>query len=143
MDTPEPEYRKSLRNTAARLAGVAARLEATLVLHDEQGKDYTVPLGSSWQPLPGRKGVQIFHIPNPSGEPGLFMTAFCAEPGSEYTGSRIDESRLLVLLEGLMDFNGKPLSPGNVVWIEPGQPTTWHTEPGALGVVRYDSPNPL
>ncbi|GAB3303756.1 hypothetical protein [Hymenobacter tenuis] len=139
---PEPEYRRSLRATAAKLEGIGSRLEATLCLHGDDGQDYVVPLSSAWQPLPGRPGVQVFHIPDPSGAPGLYMTAFAVEEGSAYSGSRMDESRLLVLMEGLIECNGHAYKPGEVFWIGPNESTSWHAPLVCLGVVRYNVPSP-
>lgn len=142
-DLPEPDYRQSLRNTATKLDGLATRLEATLTMHNAQGGlPVVAPLGSRWQPLPGREGVRIFHVPDPCGAPGLFLTVCVTEPGAHYEGSVIDESRLLGLLEGELEHNGTVYTPGQFLWVAPGEPSTWAAEHGALVVVRYSVPPP-
>jgi hypothetical protein len=138
-NTPEPAFRASLRQTAASLEEQAARV-SQLTLHDEDGQDYAVPLAAAWLPLPGRAGVQVYHIPAPGGEPGLFMTVFSVAPGSEYSGAHLDESRLVGLLSGDLECNGQTYRPGQFLWLAPGEPTNWRVRAGALGCVLYDVP---
>lgn len=139
-----PETTTATRLRAVYQAHRTLREEiATLRQYDADGQSYEVPLGSTWQPLPGRAGVQVYHIPNPDGTGGLYLMAFSVEPGASYAGSRIAESRLVELVSGELTCNGQQLRPGNAMWLAPHEATTWHTDPGALGVVRYDLPNPL
>jgi hypothetical protein len=138
-DLPEPSTSERLSRLVTQQRAVRQQL-ATLTLHDEAGHDYEVPLASAWLPLPGRDGVQMFHIPAPSGELGLFMTVFSVAPGSEYSGSQLDESRLVGLLSGDLECNGQTYRPGQFLWLAPGEPTNWKVRAGALGCVLYDVP---
>lgn len=142
MPNQDSPHRQAFRDIAAALDGQMERM-ATLTLRDEKtGLAVVAPLGSRWQPLPGRDGVRIFHVPDPSGAPGLYLTVCVTEPGAHYSGSVIDESRLLALMEGQLQHNGTLYTPGQVVWIAPGEPSTWAAEFGALAVIRYNVPPP-
>jgi hypothetical protein len=145
--TPEPPHRRELASLLAQQKQTAAdvsTIHATLTLRDLDGNVSAVaPLGNGvWQPLAGREGVDIYHVPNPSGEPGLFMTVACTRPGAHYEGSVLDESRLLAIIEGDLRHNGLDCRPGRVIWVAPGEPSTWSSEHGCLAVVRYDVPPP-
>lgn len=116
------------------------RALATLRQADGDGPEYDVPLGECWQPLPGRAGVQLYHVPHPSGVPGLFLTIFCAAPGAHYTASHLHQSRLVAVLDGDLACNDQRHAPGSVFWLAPGEPTTWRTQAGAVGATLYDVP---
>jgi hypothetical protein len=142
--TPEPPHRRQLAELLAQQQQATAAVnEVRLTMTDDSGLPVVAPLGShKWQPLAGREGVQIYHVPDPSGAPGLFLTVCVTEPGSQYQGSRIDESRLLGLLEGELELNGRRYTPGQFLWLAPGEPSSWRSQIGSLCVVRYDVPPP-
>ena len=124
------------------MATLATRM-ATLVIHDEKnGTDVTAPVGNSWQPLVGRPGVEVFHVPNPSGAGGLFLSVCRIAPGSGFDQSSIDQSQLVTLLAGDVTVNGRTYTPGQCMWFAPGEPTSWSVQAGYLGVVFYDAPPP-
>lgn len=140
--TPEPPHRQELRDIAATVDRQIAKLDAVLTLHDASGQKNAVPLTATWQPLAGRPGVQIYHVPNPAGTADLFLTAFAVTPGSEYVGGQLDESQLVGLLAGALECNGQHYQPGQFLWLAPNESTNWRTEDGAFGVVLYNSPLP-
>ena len=103
---------------------------------------HEIPRDSKWQPLPGRDGVQFFHVPAAGGGKELHAAHFDTLAGASYTGSVLDCSRLIVLSHGTLRCNGRALAPGRSCWLAAGEPTTWHSPDGCQGVVFYDAPNP-
>ena len=136
-------------STAARLLAihfsqsVIKEQLATLHQTDADGSEYDVTLTSAcWTVVPGRPGVRLFAIPHPLGYERLWMTAFYVAPNSEYTGSHIPERRLVTVLEGDLDCNGRHYGPGESLTIEAHESTSWRVMTGAAGVTLYDSPAP-
>lgn len=141
----DPGLNARLRLIGSRLDDVDQHIStqlALLTMHGADGIDIIAPLGSKWQPLPGREGVLVYHVFHPDRPGALFVTVSLSAPGSYYTGSRIDESRLVGVLEGEIDFDGQPLGAGQFVWIAPKKATSWRSDQGATCVVRYHAPDP-
>ena len=142
---PDPPFRRELVQILADRRELAEEI-AVLVMHDANGLDVVAPLGPVWQPLPGRDKVRVYHIPNPSGAPGLFAMLALTEPGAHYAGSSVDASRLVGVAEGGLTMNDTPLTAGQAIWVPGGTRTRWSSPDGALCVVRYypaGTPNPL
>lgn len=136
---PPPNYphQNLLRAVAAQLADQEQRL-AVLVMHDRNGGlDIIARLGSKWQPLPGREGIEVFHVAHPDRPGELFVTISITAPGSSYCGSRISEGRLIGVLEGDMMLGGVAMPAGTFAWVPGESPTSWSCEAGAVCVVRY------
>jgi hypothetical protein len=139
LEMPEPPYRQDFRQIASDLDRQFARL-TTLTLHRADGPDVVAALAPAWQVLEGRPGVKLFHVPHPSGAPGLFMTVCAIDPGTEFEGTSIDHSQLVALLAGDLECNGQTYRPGQFLWLAPGEPANWKVRAGYLGAVLYDVP---
>ena len=110
-----------------------------LVFHGGPLDDrFTIPRETIWQPLPGRDGVTFFNVPADDGGADLYAAHFCTAAGASYSGSLLDCSRLLVVSEGLLLCNGHIVRPGESVWLDSGEPTSWHSTIGCRGAVFYN-----
>jgi hypothetical protein len=140
--SPEPSTGERLRAIRVQQSSIREQL-TTLHQTDSDGREYDIKLTTSqWSVIPGRPGVMLFAIPHPLGQPGLWMAAFYVSPNSEYTGSHIAERRLVTVLEGELDCNGRLYGPGQSLTIAPHESTTWKVVAGAAGVTLYDTPAP-
>lgn len=116
---------------------------ATITMHDPHGgPDIVAEMGPSWQDLPSHKGVRVYHVPDPDDPGVLHATMFKVAPGSHYEGSVIDDSQLIGILKGGIRLDNKLYLAGQMLWLAPGQPTSWSCEHGATGVVQYNVPPP-
>lgn len=136
---PEPSTSDRLSRIVSDQRAVRQRL-TSLVLHTPGEPDLVAPLSASWQLLAGRPGVQIFHVPAPTGEPGLFLSICAIAPGTEFSGTTIDQSQLIGLLSGDLECNGRTYRAGQFLWLAPGEPADWKVRAGYLGAVLYDVP---
>lgn len=142
MQSPEPTTVDRLRAVLATAKSTGEQL-TTLHQTDADGREYDVALNrNEWNVVPGRPGVLLYAIPHPLGRPGLWMAAFYVAPNSEYTGSHIAERRLVTVLEGELECNGRTYGPGQCLTIAPRESTTWRVVAGAAGVTLYDVPAP-
>ena len=142
MLTPEID---NLSRYRAILATSVKTREAltTLHQHDADGREYDLTLlPSEWNVVPGRPGLLLYVIPHPLGGKSLWMTAFYVAPHATYTGSHINERRLISVLEGEITCNGRTFGPGQSMLIEPRQSTDWVAHSGASGVVLYEIVEP-
>ena len=136
---PESSTSDRLSRIASEQRAVRQHL-ATLTMHTLDEGDVVAPLSASWQLLAGRPGVQIFHVPNPSGEAGLFLSICPIAPGTEFSGTAIDQSQLVGLMSGDLECNGRTYRAGQFLWLAPGEPANWKVRAGYLGAVLYDVP---
>lgn len=137
--TPEPPHRAMLRRTSQALNEVENRL-ARLVIHESDGSDIEAPLAAAWQPLAGRPGVEIYHVPHPDGATGLYLAICRIAPGTSFEGSHIDQAQLVALLDGDLDCNGHRYRRGEFLWLAPGEPADWTVHAGFLAAILYDVP---
>lgn len=146
LGTPEPPHRRELAallSQQQQATAAVTTMRATLHQTDADGREYDVHLmPKEWSVIPGRPGVLLFVIPHPTGRPGLWMAAFYVEPHSEYTGSSLAERRVVTVLEGELDCNGRLYQQGQTLVIEPHEATTWCVTAGAAGVTLYETVSP-
>ena len=132
-------------DTAGRLRAIYATSRETretlTTLHqvDADGREYDLNLEpKTWNVVNGRPGMLLFLIPHPLGKKGLWMAAFYVAAGSHYTGSSLNERRIVTVMEGEITCNGKEYGPGQSLTIAPNERTTWTAPYGASGVTLYE-----
>jgi hypothetical protein len=137
---PIPEIDMAGRLRAIYATSLQTR-ETLTTLHqvDADGREYDLKLEpQTWNVINGRPGLLLFLIPHPLGKKGLWMAAFYVAAGSNYTGSSLNERRIVTVMEGEIDCNGQHYGPGESMSIAPHEATTWRTPSGAAGVTLYE-----
>ena len=137
---PIPEINTLDRYRAILAKSVKTREDLT-TLHqvDSDGREYDLSLAANeWNVVAGRPGLLLYVIPHPMGSKQLWMTAFYVAPNSSYTGSHINQRRIITVLEGEITCNGQHYGPGESMTIEPQQSTDWNARSGATGVTLYE-----
>lgn len=131
-------------NTVDRLRAVLSTTiqtrEVLTTIHqvDSDGHEYDLNMEPNvWNTVAGRPGMLLYMIPHPMGRKGLWMAAFSVAPGSSYTGSSLNEKRIVTVMEGYVLCNGHRYNPGESMTIEPHERTNWVAPLGSNGVTLY------
>lgn len=136
---PIPEI-NTVDRLRAILSSAAETLEILTTIHqvDADGKEYDLDLEpNAWNIVAGRPGMRLYLIPHPLKRKGLWMAAYYVAAGSTYTGSSLNERRIVTVMEGHISCNGNIYGPGDSMSIAPHERTTWSAPMGAAGVTLY------
>ena len=127
-----------LHNLAARTSQQVAQLTA-LHLRPAQGPAITAPLGSEWQSLPGLPGIRVFHVPDPDGAPGLFISVVQMAPGTRVDGIRQDEPTRVCCVDGSYRYNGRLIQAGDSHWMAPNEEQHIETSEGCTNMALFNA----
>ena len=140
--TSEPPHRQALRDVSALLTKLEERAEV-LMLHGSDGIHRPIPMGAAWSAVPHAPDARVFHVPAPDGVPGLFVVLAATEFDTAATTAHTDQSRLIAVMAGEMNCNGKCYTAGQTFWLAAGEPARIHAAAGTLMIVLFGAPLPI
>lgn len=124
VNLPEPEYRSKLRETAAKMDGVSARVHALTLIVD--GKPVSADLTPDWQPLMGMEGLESRLIPS------AFVVEVRGKAGAGQADVQTTEAAYICPLNGRLlmrrlesETEMREYRPGHLVCLKPGERRAW------------------
>jgi hypothetical protein len=134
QNSPEPDYRRVLRETDAKMKAVAGRLHHLRLLLDGQVVESAV--GAEWQPIAGVEGCETRLVP------GAFIMEARYEAGAAHSEISVEQAMYGQVTVGRFllrrietDSEPIPYEPGQTFYIGPNERHSWKTETLTINVI--------
>jgi hypothetical protein len=136
LNSPEPDYRRVLRETDAKLKAVAGRIQTLSILLKDTPVETTV--GSDWQDLEGMPGCQARLVP------GAFVMEARYEEGAELSDFSVEQAVYGQVTTGRFQLRRpetgtEPVTyeAGQLFHLAPNEPHGWRAESPTVNIIAF------